>query len=46
MRRDPENWELWYYLAAASDGRARRTALDRAARLNPLAPEIAELREA
>jgi hypothetical protein len=46
VRRDPENWELWYELAAASDGRARRTALERAARLNPLAPEIAELREA
>jgi len=46
LRRDPENWELWYDLAAANDGRARRAALDRAARFNPLAAEIAALREA
>jgi tetratricopeptide (TPR) repeat protein len=46
LRRDPENWELWYDLATASDGPGRRAALQRAARLNPLSPEVAALREA
>ena len=46
VRRDPTSWELWYDLAAASEGPAQRAALERAARLNPLSPEIAALREA
>jgi hypothetical protein len=45
-RRDPENWELWYDLAAAGEGSARRTALEQAARLNPHAAALRELREA
>jgi hypothetical protein len=46
LRKDPDNWELWYDLAAASQGPLRRAALEQAAHLNPMAAEIAALREA
>jgi Tfp pilus assembly protein PilF len=44
IQRDPENWSLWYGLAAASNGAARDRALDRAIKLNPRSPEADELR--
>jgi O-Antigen ligase len=46
LERDDDEWELWLDLALAADGRERSNALARAAELNPLAPEIAELRDA
>ncbi len=42
--RDPQNWELWFDLAVASDGRARTRAARRAERLNPRSPQIAGAR--
>lgn len=45
LERDPEQWSAWYYLAVASEGRARAAALAQAARLNPLGPEVVGLRE-
>lgn len=42
--RSPRDWAIWVDLARASDGAARTRALARAARLNPLAPEIALFR--
>jgi O-antigen ligase len=42
--RDRGDWELWFDLARASTGAAQRLALDNAAGLNPLSPEIAEFR--
>jgi hypothetical protein len=45
IRRDPERWSSWYDLAVASTGDERATALARAHSLNPLSPEIAELRD-
>jgi len=44
VARDPLNWELWFDLAVARDGRARARAARRAERLNPLSPQIAEAR--
>ena len=44
LRRDPENWVLWYELAAASDGQMHDRALAAAVRLNPRSPEVVELR--
>jgi tetratricopeptide (TPR) repeat protein len=44
VAKDSENWELWFGLARASLGPERDRALERAARLNPLSPDIAELR--
>ncbi len=43
IAKDPENWLLWFDLAAASRGRMRDHATAEAKRLNPLAPELAEL---
>jgi O-antigen ligase len=43
-RRDPSSWLTWYDLALVSKGEERRDALERASRLNPLGPEVAELR--
>ena len=40
IAKDGGNWELWYGLALASSGRARRSALDRALRLNPKEPTL------
>jgi len=42
--KDPGNWELWLDLARASTGAAGEHALAQASALNPLSPEIAELR--
>ncbi|MBA2536779.1 MAG: tetratricopeptide repeat protein [Actinobacteria bacterium] len=44
VEKDPLDWELWFDLAVASDGRARVRAARRAERLNPLAPQIDEAR--
>lgn len=44
IAKDPRNWELWLNLALASEGRARRDALARAAQLNPLDGQLAQLR--
>jgi hypothetical protein len=41
---DPEDWSLWLDLARASEGAAQLQALDRATSLNPLSPEVAQLR--
>ncbi len=45
LERDDGDWELWLDLALASDGAERARALASAAELNPLAPEVDELRE-
>jgi hypothetical protein len=45
LAKDDGDWELWLGLALASEGDARRHALDRAASLNPLGTQIAQLRE-
>jgi hypothetical protein len=44
IAKDGGDWELWLDLALASEGDARRGALDRAATLNPLAKAIEQLR--
>jgi Flp pilus assembly protein TadD len=46
IRLDRTDWNAWYGLAEAGTGHARRSALDEAARLNPLSPEVAALRTA
>jgi hypothetical protein len=46
LAKDRRNWRLWYELALATGGAEQRRALAAAARLNPLAPEIAALRRA
>ena len=43
LQEDSEEYELWIGLGLASDGSARRAAFARAARLNPLSPELREL---
>jgi tetratricopeptide (TPR) repeat protein len=43
LEEDSEEWELWLDLGLASEGPARRRAFERAARLNPLSPELEEL---
>jgi hypothetical protein len=45
LAKDDGNWALWLGLALASQGDARRTALERAAALNPLDTQIRQLRE-
>jgi O-antigen ligase len=42
LEKNPDDWQLWFNLAAASSGRARAEAINRARRLNPLSPEIAD----
>jgi hypothetical protein len=42
--KDPRDWRLWYDLALASAGTAQRRALARALHLNPLEPELVQLR--
>jgi hypothetical protein len=42
ISKDPENWLLWYDLAAASDGRRAAQALERARELNPRSKDVAE----
>jgi Flp pilus assembly protein TadD len=44
ITRDTHGWELWFDLARASTGARQRAALDRASRLNPRSPEVAEFR--
>ena len=44
LERNPDSWSAWLDLAAASQGRERERALDRAVALNPLSPEVEELR--
>jgi len=46
IAKDPQDWSLWFELAGASGGVARQRALAEAARLNPLSPEIAQVRQA
>jgi hypothetical protein len=43
LSEDPDEWELWVGLGLAIDGAPRREAFARAARLNPLSPELREL---
>jgi tetratricopeptide (TPR) repeat protein len=45
IAKDRDDWSLWYGLARATRGRVRRAALRRAAKLNPLSPEVAGLRD-
>jgi hypothetical protein len=45
IAKDSGDWELWLGLALASEGDARRRALDRASSLNPLATAVVQLRE-
>jgi tetratricopeptide (TPR) repeat protein len=45
LAKDSRNWQLWFDLAAAERGPAAKRALARAARLNPLSPEIATFRD-
>ncbi len=44
--KEPTDWLLWLRLAEASSGPAREAALREAERLNPLAAEVDELRQA
>jgi hypothetical protein len=44
VAREPGDFNLWLDLARALDGTARDAALARAARLNPLSPEVAQFR--
>jgi O-Antigen ligase len=43
--KEPVEWLLWFRLAEASSGADRRAALDEAQRLNPLSPEVRDLRQ-
>jgi predicted Zn-dependent protease len=43
LREDSDDYELWIGLGLASAGAERREAFARAAELNPLSPELAEL---
>ena len=44
IAKDPHDWEYWFGLALAAEGPERQRALARAAQLDPLAAEIAQLR--
>jgi O-antigen ligase len=44
LERNPDSWSVWLDLALATSGDARDRALDRAAQLNPLGPEVRDLR--
>jgi hypothetical protein len=46
IRLDHGDWRTWFDLAVVTEGHERDKALRTASRLNPLAPEIAELRDA
>ncbi len=43
LAEDPDEFELWIGLGLASDGAGQRRALERAAELNPLSPDLREL---
>ena len=45
IAKSPNDWILWFDLARATTGTAQRDALRHAKQLNPLSPEIAELRK-
>jgi tetratricopeptide (TPR) repeat protein len=45
IAEDSGNWAFWLGLALASQGEARRAALERAASLNPLDAQLRQLRE-
>jgi hypothetical protein len=45
LTKEPQNWQLWFDLSAAEKGTASARALRRAAQLNPLSPEIQQLRQ-
>jgi hypothetical protein len=45
LGKDPKSWQLWFDLSAATKGKASARALKRAAELNPLSPEIEQLRQ-
>jgi len=45
IAKDERDWELWLDLARASEGPALERALAEATRLNPLSPEVAQLRK-
>jgi hypothetical protein len=44
LGKSPDDWNVWFDMARATTGRPQQQALAHAARLNPLSPEIAELR--
>jgi hypothetical protein len=44
IAKDKGDWELWFDLARASNGRTRASALDRAQKLNPHEPAPANFR--
>ena len=44
LREDRRDWELWLDLALVMQGSERQAALDRVAALNPLSPELQDLR--
>jgi hypothetical protein len=44
IAKDRGDWNLWLDLARATTGKAQQAALARAAKLNPLSPEIAAFR--
>jgi hypothetical protein len=44
LDEDSSDWELWLDLALSSSGEQRQAALRNVARLNPLSPELQELR--
>jgi hypothetical protein len=45
IRRDSQSWHAWYDLAVVAVGQQQADALRRATALNPLGPEIADLRQ-
>ena len=45
LRRQPQDWALWYAVALTSSGAERRLALTRAQVLNPLSPEVRDMTE-
>jgi tetratricopeptide (TPR) repeat protein len=45
LARDPQDWSLWLDLARASEGTGQLDALAHAASLNPLSPEVEQLRD-
>lgn len=46
VAKEPSDWELWLDVARASTGAERELALAQATRLNPLGPEVQEVRDA
>jgi hypothetical protein len=44
-RRNPDSWSIWYDLAVVTRGAEHARAVARVRRLNPLAPELADLRD-